>query len=72
MLERLNALAVTVQSPSTVNVYTVHEILGLTQKIEVKLPAISRNGYTTWLTKPPVEELEFEMDCSSYSKWVVI
>ena len=72
MLERLNALAVTVQSPSTVNVYTLHEISGLTEKIEVKLPATSRNGYTTWLTRPPIEELEFEMDCSRYSKWVVI
>jgi hypothetical protein len=55
-----------------VNVYTVHEISGLTERIEIKLPATSRNGYTTWLSKPPVEELEFEMDCSRYSKWAVI
>ncbi len=72
MLERLHALEAANESPTIVNVYTVHEISGLTERIEIKLPATSRNGYTTWLSKPPVEELEFEMDCSRYSKWAVI
>ena len=72
MRERLHALEASDESPTTINVYTEHEILGLSEKIEIKLPTTSRNGFTTWLTKPPVEELEFEMDCSSYSKWVVI
>lgn len=72
MLERLHALDVVDERPTTVNVYTVHEIFGLTEKIELKLRTISRNGYTVWLTRPPARELEFEMDCASYSKWAVI
>ena len=72
MLERLHALDVADERPTTVNVYTVHEIFGLTEKIEFKLRTISRNGYTVWLTRPPASELEFEMDCASYSKWAVI
>ena len=72
MLERLRALEASDGSPTTINVYTAHEISGLSEKIEIKLPSTSKNGFTMWLTKPPVEELEFEMDCSSYSKWVVI
>ncbi len=72
MLERLRALEASDGSPTTINVYTAHEISGLSEKIAIKLPSTSKNGFTTWLTKPPVEELEFEMDCSSYSNWVVI
>ena len=72
MLERLHALGASGGSPTTVNVYTAHEISGLTEKIEKKLPSVSRHGYSTWLTTPPVKEIEFEMDCASYSKWVVI
>lgn len=72
MLERLHALEASEESPTVVNVYTVHEISGLAGMIEMKLPTISRNGYTTWLTRPPVKEIEFEMDCASYSKWAVI
>ena len=72
MLERLGALEASDESPTTINVYTAHEILGLSEKIEMKLPSTSRNGFTIWITKPPVEELEFEMDCSSYSNWAVI
>lgn len=70
MLERLHALGV--ENPTTVNVYTAHVVSGLNEMIEKKLPSISRHGYSTWLTTPPVKEIEFEMDCASYSKWVVI
>jgi len=70
MLERLHALGV--ENPTTVNVYTAHVVSNLNEMIEKKLPSISRHGYSTWLTTPPVKEIEFEMDCASYSKWVVI
>ena len=70
MLERLHALGV--ENPTTVNVYTAHVVSNLNEMIEKKLPSVSRHGYSTWLTTPPVKEIEFEMDCASYSKWVVI
>jgi len=72
MLERLHALGASGDSPTTVNVYTAHEILGLPGMIEMKLPSISINGYATWLTRPPVKEIEFEMDCASFTHWAVI
>jgi hypothetical protein len=72
MLERLHALGASGESPTTVNVYTAHEILGLPGMIDMKLPSISIHGYATWLTKPPVKEIEFEMDCASFSSWAVI
>jgi len=72
MLERLHALGASGQSPTTVNVYTAHEITGLSGMIEKKLPTVSTNGYSTWLTRPPVKEIEFEMDCARYSNWAVI
>lgn len=71
MLARLHALGASGESPTTVNVYTAHEILGLPGMIEMKLPSISINGYATWLTRPPVKEIEFEMDCASFSYWAV-
>lgn len=72
MLKRLVALAAAGNSPTIVNVYTAHEISGLTQAIESKLPSIAKNGYTSWLMRPPVNEIEFEMDCLRYSNWTVI
>jgi hypothetical protein len=72
MLERLRALGASGDSPTTVNVYTAHEILGLPGMIEMKLPTISTNGYATWLTRPPVKEIEYEMDCASFTHWTVI
>jgi hypothetical protein len=70
MLERLHALGV--ETPTTVNVYTAHEITGLPGMIAKKLPTVSKNGYSAWLTRPPVKEIEYEMDCASYSNWTVI
>jgi hypothetical protein len=70
MLERLHALGV--ETPTTVNVYTAHEITGLPGMIAKKLPTVFKNGYSTWLARPPVKEIEYEMDCASYSNWTVI
>ncbi len=72
MLERLHALGASGQSPTNVNVYTAHEITDLSGMIEKKLSTVSKNGYSTWLTRPPVKEIEFEMDCARYSNWAVI
>jgi hypothetical protein len=72
MCERLSALGFSNDSPTTINVYTKHKILDVAEKIAVRLPSVAQNGYTSWLTKPPVVEIEFEMDCSRYSNWVAI
>jgi hypothetical protein len=72
MLKRLAALKATGNSPTVINVYTAHEILGLTNAIGSKIPSISRNGFTSWLMRPPVNEVEFEMDCLRYSNWTTI
>ena len=69
MLARLLALGFDGLSPTVINVYTIHEILKLQELISKKLPAINVHGYTSWLTKPPVTEIEFEMDCSRFSNW---
>ena len=70
MNERLTALGYDGSSPTEVNVYTVHEIPKLARKIAERLPSVNRHGFTHWITKPPVEEIEFEMDCNRYSHWV--
>jgi hypothetical protein len=72
MLKRLAALKATGNSPTVVNVYTAQDILGLTNAIVPKLPSISRNGFASWLMRPPVHEVEFEMDCLRYSNWTTI
>ena len=72
MNDRLAALGYDGSSPTIVNVYTVHEIPKLATRIQSALPSVAKHGFTTWITKPPVEEIEFEMDCNSYSNWVKI
>ncbi|MSV64120.1 MAG: hypothetical protein F2845_02620 [Actinobacteria bacterium] len=72
MVERLVGLGASGKSPTTINVYTVHEISNLAASIEAKIASIAKYGYASWLTRPPVKEIEFEMDCSRYSNWVSI
>ena len=69
MNDRLAALGYDGNSPTEVNVYTIHKIPQLAGKIAAQLPSVNRYGYTNWITKPPVEEIEFEMDCNRYSNW---
>jgi hypothetical protein len=69
---RLVALSATGNSPTTINVYTAHEITNLSDAISLKLPSVARNGFAHWLTRPPIKEIEFEMDCSAFSNWCVI
>ncbi len=72
LIERLTALGAEVDSPTTINAYTIHEISKLTETIGLKIPSIFKHGYTHWLTTPPVKEIEFEMDCLSVSSWHLI
>ena len=72
MNERLHALGYDGASPTVTNVYTIHEIPHLAEKIASQLPAVGRYGYANWITKPPVEEIEFEMDCNRYTHWTEI
>ena len=72
MLARLSALGFDESSPTITNVYTIHEISKLQDLISKKLPAINVHGYTSWLTKPPVSEIEFEMDCARFSNWFAV
>jgi hypothetical protein len=72
MLERLDGLGLSGNSPTTINVYTAHEISNLSNAIVAKIPSVAEHGYSTWLTRPPVKEIEFEMDCLRYSNWLFI
>lgn len=72
MNARLKALGAKSNSPTTVNVYTAHDIEHLSSLIASQLPAVERHGFVRWLTRPPISEIEFEMDCHRYSSWRVI
>ena len=72
MNARLKALGATSKSPTTVNVYTAHDIEHMSSLIASQLPAVENHGFVRWLTRPPISEIEFEMDCQRYSTWRVI
>ncbi|WP_214368701.1 hypothetical protein [Pseudonocardia sp. H11422] len=69
MRARLAGLGKDPASPTLVNVYTTHEIPGLSQMLLDRLPAVGRHGFVRWLTRPPVVEVEFEMDLRRVSGW---
>ena len=72
MEARLVALGADTNSPTTINVYTAHDIEHLTSTIASRLPAAERNGFVRWLARPPISEIEFEMDCRKFSSWRII
>ncbi|MFH5823312.1 hypothetical protein [Georgenia sp. AZ-5] len=69
MRARLAALDHSPDEPTTTNVYTAHEISGLTESLVRAMPGVGRWGYTSWATRPPLIDVEFEMDCRSISRW---
>ncbi|NMH95743.1 RidA family protein [Pseudonocardia acidicola] len=69
MRARLAGLGKDPQSPTLVNVYTAHETAGLSEMLLDRLPAVARHGFVRWLTRPPVVEVEFEMDLRRVSGW---
>jgi hypothetical protein len=69
MRARLAGLGKDAESPTLVDVYTAHEIPGLEEMLLDRLPAVGRHGFVRWLTRPPVVEVEFEMDLRRVSGW---
>jgi len=67
MGSRITALGV--GEPTTVNVYTAHQPTVLHDSLRTHLPSVERFGYERWLTRPPVTDIEFEMDCRRVSHW---
>jgi hypothetical protein len=72
MIARLVALGAGIDSPTTINVYTAHDVEHLSTVIASHLPATARNGFVRWMARPPVNEIEFEMDCRRFTTWRVI
>jgi len=71
MTARLVALGAGTDSPTTINVYTAHNVEHLSTVIVSHLPAAARNGFVRWMARPPVKEIEFEMDCRRFTTWRV-
>jgi hypothetical protein len=55
-----------------VNVYTAHEVPGLTDVLVARLPGVAGHGFRRWIARPPVTELEFEMDIRRVTAWQVL
>ncbi len=72
MRARITSLGHTTDEPTLTNVYTAHDIAGLPDSLFEGLPATGRWGYAYWLTRPPVVEVEFEMDCRKVSSWIAL
>jgi hypothetical protein len=72
MRTRLAGLGMSPSSPTLVDVYTAHEIPGLSELLLDRLPAVRQYGFVRWLTRPPLEEIEFEMDLRRISGWEVL
>ncbi|GGM65910.1 hypothetical protein GCM10011608_58950 [Micromonospora sonchi] len=69
---RLATLGRTHDNPTALNVYTAYEIAGLSEALADKLPAVGNHGYVRWLARPPVVEVDFELDCHRVNGWRVL
>jgi hypothetical protein len=69
MRARLAALGQSPDAPTLINVYTAHELSRLGKALTEHLPAVNRSGWVHWLTRPPLVEVEFEMDLRRVSGW---
>jgi hypothetical protein len=72
MRKRLAGLGKTPECASLVDVYTAHDIPGISDLLLETLPTVSRYGFMRWATRPPLMELEFEMDLRRVSAWHVV
>jgi hypothetical protein len=72
ILTRIEALGGKPDGPNIINEYSAHAIEGLAELIERRLPAASRSGYVHWSARPPIADIEFEMDCRRISQWEVV
>jgi hypothetical protein len=63
MAARLHGLGVDWSKVSTVDVYTAHSLMPLLPEIVLgRIGAASIHGARWYFTKPPIEEIEYEMD----------
>ena len=73
VVERLRSLigtlGATPADPTIVNVYTAHEVDDLSELLAGGLPTVNRNGVVRFYARPPVTDVEFEMDCRRTSAW---
>ncbi|HQY31182.1 MAG TPA: hypothetical protein PK691_07840 [Thermomicrobiales bacterium] len=71
MESRLDALGVTWADAMTVNAYTVHDIGTMVPSVFAARGLIP-NGLTWQVTRPPVVDIEFEMDVHGPARQIVI
>jgi hypothetical protein len=73
MAERLRALHGTWDEVTTVNAYTIHPLHPLMKTLVLPcLPAARRHGITWHYARPPVIDIEYEMDLHGVvTRWVV-
>ena len=63
MNQRLNLLEAEDAWLSTIDVYTIHHLRQIyTDLISTEIPAANRIGLTWFDSRPPVRDIEFEMD----------
>ncbi len=62
MTHRLLGLGVNWDDVTAVNAYTIHDLRPLLPALSERLPAARRHGVCWHYTRPPVIDLEFEMD----------
>lgn len=71
MQRRLNLLGFDWPATTGVQVYSVHDFHALIAK-EIEPSGAMRTGLTWHYARPPVQELEYEMDCRGLSNEIVI
>lgn len=73
MAERLRGLVGTWDEVTTVNAYTIHPLHPLMETLVLpSMPAARRHGVTWHYTRPPVMDIEYEMDLRGIvTQWVV-
>ena len=63
MTSRLDNLGGHPDLLSTIDVYTVHSLRPLLEEVLLsKIPAVARLGVHWYFTRPPIVDIEFEMD----------
>lgn len=62
MASRLQGLRVDADATTTIDVYTVHPLDRLLERVLEQLPAGQRHGVVWHYARPPIVEVEFEMD----------
>lgn len=73
MLDRLHGLDVSGDDVTRVNVYTVHSLSRVVSEILAqRLPSAVLHGVHWYYSRPPIEQIEFEMDLRSVAVETII